>query len=43
MCQLVRISLHATLFFLSKGHKKLPTNQSMIKAVEKDTKDIEKK
>ncbi|XP_037530771.1 flavin-containing monooxygenase 5-like [Nematolebias whitei] len=25
-----------------KGHKKLPSNQSMIKAVEKDTKDIEK-
>ncbi|XP_013875406.1 dimethylaniline monooxygenase [N-oxide-forming] 5 [Austrofundulus limnaeus] len=25
-----------------KGHKKLPSNQSMIKAVEKDTKDMEK-
>ncbi|KAF7664920.1 hypothetical protein LDENG_00162300 [Lucifuga dentata] len=25
-----------------KGHKKLPSNQAMIKAVEKDTKDIEK-
>ncbi|XP_034438985.1 dimethylaniline monooxygenase [N-oxide-forming] 5-like [Hippoglossus hippoglossus] len=25
-----------------KGHKKLPSNQAMIKAVERDTKDIEK-
>ncbi|XP_076582455.1 flavin-containing monooxygenase 5-like [Chaetodon auriga] len=25
-----------------KGHKKLPSNQAMIKAVEKDTRDIEK-
>lgn len=29
--------------FCSSGHKKLPSNQAMIKAVEKDTQAIEKK
>lgn len=36
--------LHVSFFlFGPSGHKKLPSNQAMIKAVEKDTRNIEKK
>ena len=35
------LSVSSVLF--SAGHKKLPSNQGMIKAVERDSKDMEKK
>lgn len=37
------LSLLLLSLFCSSGHKKLPSNQAMIKAVENDTKKIAKK